>query len=170
MKYLSISMATVMSVCGAYGQTAEPTAIPVKGDAPTSLYGGGAASRDDCVRKQAGDSFRWKGSGQMRWKVQVDRAGDYEVALNHAADPGAVGQHVQVSSGSSRVEYPMAKTKGVFGDKSYEMTPIKDRLHLDAGAQSIALSIPDAPKAMDVLNFRSLELIPVAAKASIEAD
>ncbi len=172
MKWLSILMATatVMAVLTAYAQTAEPTAIPVKGDAPTSLYGGGAASRDDCVRKQAGDSFHWKGSGQMTWKVQVDRAGDYEVALNHAAEPGAVGQHVQVSSGGSRVEYTMAKTKGVFGDKSYEMTPIKDRLRLEAGTQSIALSIPDAPKAMDVLNFRSLELIPVAAKAAIEAD
>ncbi len=144
--------------------------IPVKGDAPASLYGNGAATTDDCVKKQAGDSFRWTGSGQITWKVQVDRAGDYEVALNHAAEPGAVGQHVQVSSGSSRVEYTMAKTNGVFGDKSYEMTPIKDRLHLEGGTQSITLSIPDAPKAMDVLDFRSLELIPVAAKAAIEAD
>src|SRR6266446_6459147 len=104
MKCFSTWMATAMAVFKAYGQTAEPTVIPVKGDAPTSLYGGGAASRDDCVRKQAGDSFHWKGSGQLTWKVQVERAGDYEVALNHAADPGAVGQHVQVSSGSSRVE------------------------------------------------------------------
>jgi hypothetical protein len=149
---------------------AEPTAILVKGDTPTSVYGGGAASMDDCVRRRAGDSFHWKGSGQMTWKVQVDRAGDYEVALNHAAEPGAVGQRVQVSSGSNRLEYTMTKTKGVFGDKSYEMTPIEDRLHLEAGAQSIALSIPEAPKVMDVLDFRSLELIPVAAKAAIEAD
>jgi len=170
MKHLSIWMATAIAVFTAYGQAAEPSAIPVKGDAPTSLYGGGAASRDDGIRKQAGDSFRWKGSGQITWKVQVDRAGDYEVVLNHAAEPGAVGQRVQVSSGGSEVEYTMAKTKGVFGDKSYEMTPIKNRLHLEAGAQSIALSIPDAPKAIDVLNFRSLELIPVAAKAVIEAD
>ena len=172
MKRLSVLMATAtaMAVFRSYAQTAEPTAIPVKGDAPTSLYGGGAASMDDCVRRQAGDSFHWKGSGRISWKVQVDRAGDYEVALNHAAEPGAVRQHVQVSSGSSRVEYTMAKTKGVFGDKSYEIAPIKDRLHLEAGAQSIALSIPDAPAAMDVLNFRSLELISVAAKAAIEAD
>jgi hypothetical protein len=61
--------------------------IPVKGDAPTSLYGGGATSTDDCVKKQAGDSFRWTGSGQITWKVQVDRAGEYEVALCHAAEP-----------------------------------------------------------------------------------
>jgi alpha-L-fucosidase len=106
----------------------------------------------------------------MTWKLQVDRTGDYEVALNHAAQPGAVGQRVQVSSGSSLVEYTMEKTKGVFGDKSYQMTPIKDRLHLEAGAQSIALGIPDAPKDMNVLDFRSLELIPVAAEAAIEAD
>jgi acetyl esterase/lipase len=148
----------------------KPTPTPVKGDGPTALYGAGAASRDDGVKKQAGDSFRWTGSGQITWKVQVDRAGDYEVALNHAAEPGAVGQDVQVSSGTSKVKYTLAKTKGVFGNKSYEMTPIEGLLRLEAGTQSITLSIPDAPKGMAVLQFRSLELIPVAAKAAIEAD
>ncbi len=144
--------------------------IPVKGDAPTSLYGGGAASTDDCLKAQAGDSFRWTGSGQITWKVQVDRAGEYEVALCHAAELGAVGQHLQVKSGDSRVGYTLAMTRGVFGNKSYEMTPIKDRLRLEAGTQSITLSIPDAPKAMVVLAFRSLELIPVAASAAIEVE
>src|SRR4051812_29713588 len=146
MKGRPIWMLTALVVLTALGQAAEPSAIPVKGDAPTSLYGGGAASRDDGIKKQAGDSFRWKGSGQITWNVQVDQAGDYEVVLNHAAEPGAVGQRVQVSSGSGRVEYTLAKTKGIFGDRSYEMTPIKDRLHLEAGAKSISLSIPDAPK------------------------
>ena len=146
------------------------TALPVKGGAPIALYGGGAASRDDGVKKQGGDSFRWTGSGQITWKVQIDRAGDYEVALNHAAEPGAVGQQLQVSSGNSRVEYKLATTKGVFGNKSYEMTPIKGRLRLEAGTQTITLSISDAPKAMAVLQFRSLELIPVAVNAAIEAE
>ena len=50
------------------------------------------------------------------------------------------------------------------------MTPLKGRLRLEAGTQTITLSIPDAPKGMGVLAFRSLELIPVAAKAAIEAD
>lgn len=170
MKGFPIWALSALLVLTASGQAAEQTAIPVKGDTPTSLYGGGAASRDDGIKKQAGDSFRWKGSAQISWNVQVDRAGDYEVALNHAADPGAAGQHVEVRSGSSRVEYTIAKTKGVFGDKTYEVAPIKDLLHLEAGARSISLSIPNAPKTMDVLNFRSLELIPVAAKAAIEAD
>src|SRR3954466_8687248 len=102
MKQISIWMATAIAVFTAYVQAAEPTAIPVKGDTPTSLYGGGAASRDDDIMKQAGDSFRWKGSGPITWKVQVDQAGDYEVALKHAAEPGAVGQRVQVSSGNSK--------------------------------------------------------------------
>jgi len=161
-------LAVTVSLTGA--AQPEPTAIPVKGDAPTSLYGDGAASRDDCVKKQAGDSFRWTGSGQITWKVQVDRAGDYEVALSHAAEPGAVGQDLQVSSGNSTVKYTLAMTKGVFGNKSYEMTPIKGSLRLEARTQSIALSIPNAPKAMAVLAFRSLELIRVAAKAAIEAE
>jgi hypothetical protein len=164
----SVVLAGLVSLAGA--AQVEPGAMPVKGDAPTYLYGDAAASKDDCLRKQAGDCFRWTGSGQMTWKVQVDRAGDYEVALNHAAEPDAVGQAVQVSSGNSTVKYTMAMTKGVLGNKTYEMTPIKGLLHLEAGVQSIAISIPDAPKAMAVLTFRSLELIPVAAKAAIEAD
>jgi hypothetical protein len=73
----------------------KPTAMPVKGDAPTSLYGGGAASKDDGVKKQAGDSFRWTGSGQITWNVHVDQAGDYEVALCHR-------QRVALSSALSR--------------------------------------------------------------------
>src|SRR5258705_12281194 len=105
-------MVTAIAVFATSGQTAEPTAIPVKADPTTSLYGGGAASKDDGIRKQGGDSFHWKGSGQITWKVQVDQAGDYEVALNHVAEPAAVGQRVQVSSGNSKVEYTLAKTKG----------------------------------------------------------
>ncbi len=163
-----LAIAVLVSLAGA-AQPQQPTVIPVKGDVPTSLYGG-AASRDTSLRGQAGESFRWTGSGQMTWKVQVDRAGDYEVVLNHAAEPGAVGQHVQISSGSSKVEYTMAKTTGVFGDRSYEKTPIKGLLHLEAGAQSIAIGIPDAPKTMAVLQFRSLILTPVTAKAAIEAN
>src|SRR6476646_3406684 len=142
MKGFPIWTLSALFVLTASGQAGDPTAIPVKGNTSTSLYGGGAASKDDGIKKQAGDSFRWKGSGQITWNVQVDRAGDYEVALNHAAAPGAAGQHVQVRSGGSRVEYTMAKTKGVFGDKTYEVTPIKGLLHLEAGAQSIALNIP----------------------------
>jgi hypothetical protein len=168
LKAALLVLAVLVSLAGA-AQTG-PALMTVKGDASTWLYGDAAASKDDCLKKQAGDSFRWTGSGQMTWKVQVDRAGDYEVALNHAAEPGAVGQAVQISSGNSKVGYTLASTKGVFGNKSYEMTPIKGTLRLEAGAQSIAISIPDAPKAMAVLEFRSLELIPVAAKAAIEAD
>ena len=168
LKAVLLVLAALVSLAGA-AQT-RPAVMTVKGDASTHLYGDAAASKDDSLRKQAGESFRWTGSGQMIWKVQVDQAGDYEVALNHAAEPGAVGQHVQISSGSSRFEYTVAKTAGVFGDKTYEMTPIKGTLHLEAGAQSIALSIPDVPKTMAVLTFRSLVLTPVAAKAAIEAD
>ena len=80
-----VGPAVIVTTLGAV--RAVPTAMPDKGDAPASLYGGGAASRDDCLRRQAGDSFHWKGSGQITWNVQADRAGDYEVALNHAAEP-----------------------------------------------------------------------------------
>jgi len=65
-------------------------------------------------------------------------------------------QHLQISSGDSRVGYTLAMTKGVLGDKSYEMTPIKDAASASRREPSRSrLSIPDAPKAMVVLAFRS---------------
>src|SRR4051812_47543519 len=73
MKCLSIWMATAIAVFTEYGHAAEPSVIPVRGDAATSLYGGGAASRDDGIKKQAGDSFGWKGSGQITWKCKWTR-------------------------------------------------------------------------------------------------
>ncbi len=58
------------------------TPIPVKGDAATSHHSGGAASKDDYAKQQAGDGFRFTGRGRMTPTVQVGKVGDYEVALN----------------------------------------------------------------------------------------
>src|SRR4030042_6622054 len=64
-------VAVIVTTLGAV--KAAPTAMPVKGNAPISLYGGGAASMDDCLRRQARDCFRWTGGAQMTRKRQGDR-------------------------------------------------------------------------------------------------
>ena len=150
------------------GLPPEPTAHPVQRRRPQDpCTGGGAASRDNCVRKQLGDSS-WTGSGEITWKVQVDRAGDDQVALGHAAEPRGTCRSAVVAAGS---KYTLALTKGVFGNKSSmqndaDQGPSASRRE----PGSLRLSIPNAPRAMAVLDFRSLGLIPVAAKAAIEAE
>jgi len=170
MKYLLIWMATAMAVFGVYGQTSQTTVVPVKAQAPTYLYGGQASSVAGDIHRQNGDFFPWRGSGRLTWEIWVDQPGEYEVNLCHAAEPDAIGQQLQISSGQSQLSYTLAMTQGVFGKKTYALAPIQGSLHLAAGTNIISLSITDAPAGKAVLAFRSLELIPVAAKAAIEAD
>ena len=162
-----------MTVFGVYGQTSQTTVVRVNAQAPTFLYGGQASSVAGDIHRQNGDFFPWRGSGQLTWEILVDQPGEYEVNLCHAAQPDAIGQQLQISSGQGQLSYTLAMTQGVFGKKTYALTPIpftKGSLHLAAGTNTISLSITDAPAGKTVLDFRSLELIPVAAKAAIEAD
>ena len=144
--------------------------LKVEADKPTYLYGGQASSVTGDIKKQAGDNFRWRGNGSLTWEVSVEQPGEYEVNLCHAAEPEAVGQKLEISSGQSRLSYTLAATPGVFGKKSYTLAPIPGSLHLTTGTNTISLGVEGAQATMAVLAFRSLELIPVAAKAAIEAD
>ncbi|MBI4325719.1 MAG: alpha-L-fucosidase [Chloroflexi bacterium] len=53
---------------------------------------------------------------------------------------------------------------------AYELVPITGSLRLVAGKQTLTLSISNAPAGKPLLAFRSLELIPPAAKPAIEAE
>src|SRR5260221_14315333 len=107
MKCPSTWMATAIAVFGfgANGQTAQTTPVQVNSHAPTYLYGGKASKMRGDVKKRGGDNFGWKGNGDVTWEVQVDKSGEYSVSLCHAAEPDAVGQQLQITSGQSRLSY-----------------------------------------------------------------
>jgi hypothetical protein len=171
MKHLSAWFIAAMIILTAKSQEFQSPAVHVKMDAPTCLYSGQASSREGDLKKQGGDNFSWKGSGRMTWELQVDRPGEYAVGLCHAAQPGAAGQELYITSGQSRLRYTVGVTRGVFPDNmAYEIAPIQGLLQLETGKQTLTLSISNAPPGMPVLAFRSLELIPLAARAAIEAD
>jgi len=171
-RVLSGLLAAAMAASAAQTQEPEPKVIKVKGDAPTYLSGSGASMHEGDIKRQGGDNFRWTGSGSLTWTVHVDAQGEYEVNLCHATDAGAAGQQVQITSGNNSMTHTLAMTKGVFGGGflAYETIPLNGLLKLDAGDQTIALSITNAAPGMHVVDFRRLELLPVAAKAAIQAE
>lgn len=161
---------TALILAGTAMARAEASVIKIQANEPTYLYGAQASSVEGDIKKQAGDQFRWRGSGHLTWEVRVDQAGEYEVDLCHSAESAAIGQQLQVSCGQSQLSYALAMTPGVFGKKTYALAPTQGSLHLTAGTNTISLGIQGVPATMAVLAFRSLELTPVAAKALIEAD
>src|SRR6266436_3613894 len=171
MKCLSTWMATAMAVFMAHGQTSRTNTVQVNSQAPTYLYGGQASKLEGDIKKRGGDNFAWKGNGAVTWEVQIAKPGEYAVGLCHAAEPGAAGQELQIASGGGLLNYTVRSTEGVFrGNMAYEMVPVTGSLSLEAGKQTITLSITNAPAAKPLLAFRSLELTLLSAKAAIEAD
>src|SRR5260370_4327873 len=47
---------------------AEATVLKVLADRPTDLYGGQASAVEGDIKKQGGDNFRWRGSGELAWE------------------------------------------------------------------------------------------------------
>ena len=114
-----------MAVFGAYGQTARTIAVQVNSQTPTYLYGRQASKLEAEVKKRGGDNVGWKGSGAVTWEVQIAKAGEYAVALCHAAELGTAGQEFQITSSGGHLNYTLRKTEGVFrGNMAYELVPV----------------------------------------------
>jgi hypothetical protein len=94
---------TALILAGIATARAEATVVKIQADEPTYLYGAQASSVEGDIKKQAGDQFRWQGSGHLTWEVRVDQPGEYEVNLCHAAEPDAIGQPLQIGSGQSQL-------------------------------------------------------------------
>jgi hypothetical protein len=171
MKNLAILIFLIQGVFVAIGEDLKSSVARIRAETPTFLYGSQATKMEGDLKKQGGDNFSWKGSGSLTWKVQVERAGEYAVALCHAAQPAAAGQEAEITTSGSRLTYTLRITKGVFPDNmAYETVPINGSLQLQAGIQTINLSFSNAPAGKPLLAFRSLELIPIAVRAAVEEE
>ena len=158
--------------------------IPVRPDAVTHIYGataagmeGAAASLDHLPKAMV---IRWVGRGSATWQVNVPEAGDYEVALCYAAL--ASGAKLEIASGDNRITGVLRKTDGPYYPRkiseegplhtdflrNFERVHFDGVLHLAAGVSEITVRITK-PESGEVMDFRSMELTPVAAKAKIAA-
>jgi hypothetical protein len=112
---------------------------------------------------------RWSGPGSATWKIDVPLADEYEVALCHAcAEPGA---HLVLSGGKSSIETNTRTTSGFYTDaqSNYERVPWGGSLRLPAGPTELTLRV-SAAAGKESLWLRSIELTPVSAKSSLEAE
>ena len=148
----------------------------------TRMYGvtamrmeGSAASLDQLPENMV---IRWVGKGSITWQVNTPEPGDYEVALSYAAL--TEGAQFEIASGDSRITGKVHKTSGPYEDRhisergplytdylrNFEKVPLTGVLHLPAGINEITILVTK-PESGEVMDFRAMELIPVAAKQSI---
>ncbi len=134
-----------------------------------------AASLDQLPKSMV---VRWVGKGSITWQVNTPEPGDYEVSLCYAALQE--GAQFEIVSGDSRINGTVHKTAGPYEDRrisergpsytdylrNFEKVPLSGVLHIPAGINEITILVTE-PESGEVMDFRSMELIPVAAKQSI---
>jgi len=180
-------LAIVVMLLGSGGMGVEkPSKEPVVRVDPaamTRLYGrtatrvGAAASLDQLPENMV---IRWVGRGSISWQVDVRHSGDYEVGLCYAALTDGAKLEVVSRGGQSKITGTVRKTTGPYKDRqiseegplhtdflsNFERVPLTGVLHLPAGISDITIRVTE-PESGEVMDFRAMELVPVAAKQAI---
>lgn len=166
--FLVFIFATI-NACTANGIDVDP--IVVKDSRISYLYGTKANRTEGKVSKQNGDFLKITGPSSIEWSIDVANTGIYEIYLCHSVKATAVeSNNVVITAGNVKVTSALRPTYGVWGDGSYERILIPTPIKLNAGTQVLTLTIPETVKGNEVLSLRSLEIVPKAAKLSIEAE
>jgi hypothetical protein len=184
--HLPVLMMAIM-LWASTGKAAEkPSTEPVVRVDPmamTRLYGrtstkaGAAASLDQLPENMV---IRWVGRGSISWQVDVRHSGDYEVGLCYAALTDGAKLEVVSRGGQSKITGTVRKTTGPYKDRqiseegplhtdflrNFERVPLDGVLHLPAGISEITIRVTE-PESGEVMDFRAMELVPVAAKQAI---
>jgi alpha-L-fucosidase len=170
LKFFSIALIVIKTFSITANAQKSDSSISIKSNKVTYLYGTKASKKDGKVERQNGDFMRFTGPARMEWIVNVENPGTYQVNLTHGVKSGSEGNQVSITSSNSSIVYSLIPTQGAWGTGSYERMLLNGKLELKAGNQIVTLLIPEGAKGDRVMDFRCLELIPVAAKSSIHAD
>jgi len=126
--------------------------------------------------------MRCVGDGSVTWQVNVPEAGDYEIALCYASLTDGPQFEVFTNAEKGMVNSKVSKTLGPYGDRqisekgsyhtdflrNYQRVPLNGVLHLPSGISEITVRVTES-KENQVIDLRSMELIPVAAIQDIAA-
>ncbi len=178
-----LGLAVLMIVIMLLSTASMGIVVRVEPMAKTRLYGqtadkeGEAASLGQLPENMV---IRWVGRGSISWQVDVRHSGDYEVALCYAALTSGAKLEVISRGGQSKIMGTVHKTTGPYEDRqiseegplhtdflrNYERVPLNGVLHLPAGISKLTLRVTE-PESGEVMDFHSMQMIPVAAKQSI---
>lgn len=143
----------------------------------TALYGSYVGGVQGAVQYQDPDAkppgaywLAWTGGGAVSWNVNSSLAADYEVNLCYASCIADIS--FSVSTGVQTLRRKTVSTQGYFPNDrnapmNFERIPLAGRVRLAKGENIIRLQFSDFEGAIRV---RSLELIPIAAKATLRRD
>jgi hypothetical protein len=169
-----------------YGQkeklaTAKP--MSVKTDQKTYLYCSKATERIGDWKMQPGDNVSWRGSSEIKWKIEVVRDDSFKMFLNAYVPEGTKDIKIAFNTGSETIGFRLQPTKrspnAMFftyddglreTDRYFQRIEYNPRVHLKKGIYEVSLKSENVDNGVHVMDLRALELEPVSAVININAD
>jgi len=149
-----------------------PRSVVIRAHAVSYLYGVSAATIEGGAEPiREGDFVKCAGDFTLKWQIEVQAPGDYEIRMNCAAPATPGGRTLVITAGEDRIEVALGVTHGYFGNPelNYERVVLPSFLHLSAKPASLMLAMK-SPDANAKLSFRSLELVPASARMALASE
>lgn len=150
---------------------------PLRTDDITAIYGsyvggvqGGVQYQDPDAKPPGAYWLAWTGRGAANWNVWSPDVAEYEINLCYASSIPDVP--ISVSIGDQTLSSTSINTKGYFpddpnGPMNFERIPLQGKVRLSKGENIVRLELSDFK---GTIRVRSLEFVPIAAKASLQRD
>jgi hypothetical protein len=166
----------LLALIGAAGAAESTTAVPVYSNSVSKLMWYQAELKSFPpqgvpTRNGPWGTQNWTTVDQFAaWDIQVEKAGEYEVAVNYQCGQNAGGSAFEISTLKSKVTGATHETGNAWKKPNWELQPLAGTLKLPAGKSRIEMHIArKAPDAGQILQLRALELVrPSVRKAMAE--
>ncbi|TWU44211.1 Alpha-L-fucosidase [Novipirellula aureliae] len=122
---------------------------------------------------------KWTGNAALTWDVEIPETDEYELYLIASVSEIGDGTTLFVKTATDTYPFSVNQTSGPFpgGENfavqqplNFERVKLDGVIALEAGKQKITLSTSEVEKEGVVIDFRTLELLPVSKKATILSD
>ncbi|MCG6191236.1 alpha-L-fucosidase [Maribellus maritimus] len=145
--------------------------MELRSNESTFLYGTKAASNKGNLELRPGRNIRWKGNASVLWDIKVRKGDKYELYLTANIRSYGEGKILTLRTDEAEYNFTLAPTAGPFKDgRNFERVKLSSEIDLSKGIQSIVLSTSEDSNEDVLMDFRSIELLPVSAKQQIEAE
>ncbi len=137
----------------------------------TMLYGIKAATVTGALGQAHGRHLAWTGNGALSWDISVPADGRYELYLTADVHEGARGQVFTFKTPDKEFDFKLEPTTGMtLIGRRFQRRVLSSGIDLKKGTQTVEFFVEDVPGKGALLDFRSLELLPLYAKERIAAE
>jgi len=143
-------------------------ATQVNTEKSTFLYSTKASVVEGDFDTHNGRYMPWRGDAELVWEVSVPNEEQYELYFTVNVTKEGSGKSMLLKAGREGHSISLKLTSGPYpSGRNFERVKLPFELSLSKGAQAISLSTSGISSDDIMLDFRSIELVPVSSKDKI---